>query len=258
MKYFAGIALALSLTFGFAACATTKISKPDSTQIEPAPQKEITINLPDLLRQLEKGAEEELPPVVVDCSNVLEKCVAEMKLGTIDEASYGRVDAWIKAAEKAGAKHLLLVIDSMGGGVEAGELISQALEETKIPVHCLVDTSAMSMAMYVLQSCDTRMMTKRARLMVHEPYMMFSGQTRINTTTLNNWNSDLVSVINNYLTQVTSRSNMTVEQVMEKISNGRNWYMTWKEAQDCGFIDRTATSRQAVLTSLRAWGQLPK
>jgi ATP-dependent protease ClpP protease subunit len=65
---------------------------------------------------------------------------------------------------------VLFEINSPGGSV-AGFRIAKALEDSEVPVVCVVDGLAASMAFYILQSCDTRLMTGHSLLMAHEPSM---------------------------------------------------------------------------------------
>jgi ATP-dependent protease ClpP protease subunit len=64
---------------------------------------------------------------------------------------------------------VVVIIDSGGGSVSAGEVMSRAIERSKAPVTCVVDGYAASMSLYVLQSCDARVMTSRSLLMGHNP-----------------------------------------------------------------------------------------
>ena len=90
-------------------------------------------------------------------------------LGAIDGMSVMFLMSEMDDAKKAGAKSLTIKINSPGGSVFAGFALSQKIEELGIPVHCAVDGAVASMAVYVLESCATRTMTKRSFMMLHGP-----------------------------------------------------------------------------------------
>ena len=90
--------------------------------------------------------------------------------GPVDSDSVGDVIKSIEVYRKNPAiNSVVLRINSPGGSVLAGFDLARYLEETGIQVVCVVDGEAASMAFYILQSCDVRLMTSRSMLMAHEP-----------------------------------------------------------------------------------------
>jgi ATP-dependent protease ClpP protease subunit len=157
--------------------------------------------------------------------------------GSINESVTVRLVKEIEKANRDGSiKAVLLEINSPGGLIDEGILISKAIERSKTPVHCLVDGEADSMAFYVLQSCKTRMMTKRSMLMLHGPSIstdQFSGQ-------FGDWYNYAVrlKVLQRAIIEhMCSRMNITADQMEERIKDGKEWWMNWQEAKDVKAID---------------------
>lgn len=65
---------------------------------------------------------------------------------------------------------VFVVIRTGGGSTGAGYLMVNTIQNSKNPVICITDTRALSMGFYILQSCDRRIMTRNALLMIHAPY----------------------------------------------------------------------------------------
>jgi len=153
------------------------------------------------------------------------------KLGDVDGQAASDFSDFIAAS--AGKKEIHITIDSGGGSVAAGQQIIKEMEAFPGAVVCTVEGMAASMAAAILGSCDYRIMTKRSMLMFHEPAMMVHGQPaevqqdvdflRVLTLALNE--------------QYTLKSKITAEEVGMKIAGGYEWWMSWKEAQEFGFVD---------------------
>ena len=65
--------------------------------------------------------------------------------------------------------YVIIEINSGGGNVASGMGLATTMERLGVPVFCLVDGRAASMAFYLLQSCSYRFMTINSTLMVHNP-----------------------------------------------------------------------------------------
>lgn len=78
-------------------------------------------------------------------------------------------DAKINAANE-GNGPIFVVLRTGGGSANAGYLMVRTIQNSKNPVICITDTRAMSMGFYILQSCNRRIMTRNALLMMHAPY----------------------------------------------------------------------------------------
>lgn len=86
-------------------------------------------------------------------------------VGEVNQSSVGEViDFLLKSPEKK----VYVYIDSPGGSVFDGLQLAEVMENSDKEIVCIANTAA-SMAFYLLQSCDTRLVTKSAIVMQHVP-----------------------------------------------------------------------------------------
>lgn len=80
-------------------------------------------------------------------------------------------DIVISAIEKGNKEHkpVIVAIDSFGGSVYSGWKIIKAMKMSEVPVICIVDGNAQSMAAVILQACDVRGATPWSVIMYHKP-----------------------------------------------------------------------------------------
>lgn len=164
----------------------------------------------------------------------------------VDAESTDNAIKFIEGAEKAGAKVIFMEISTNGGSVGAGFELSKAMENAKVPVVCIVDDKAVSMGMYLLQSCDYRSMTKRSYLMTHQPAITteWGGHE-------NEWRgvADLLSVLNAAMIEhIIARTNVSADEIKAKISGGAEWWMGWQEASDRKFVDAVVDSSKGLIS----------
>lgn len=85
----------------------------------------------------------------------------------------------MKGLREAIANHediVYIEIDSPGGSVSAGlqlQALMRKAEKAGVETVCLVDGHAASMAGFLLQECDVRMMTRRSDILYHEVSITF-------------------------------------------------------------------------------------
>jgi len=140
-------------------------------------------------------------------------------------------------------QELWLRLNSYGGDVEAGQKLIARLEQVQIPVTCVADFKAMSMAALILESpgCKTRLMTERTVLMFHHTSAGVSG------------NSDMLLMFLNWLTRLDSsmakmcakRMGMTPEAFEAKSS--KTWFLDVDEAKIYHAIDDVVDSLKIPL-----------
>ena len=139
----------------------------------------------------------------------------------------------IQAAER-GDKVVVIHIDSPGGSVYAGQVLSKIMEAAPLQVVCKVDGMAASMAFYLLQSCDLRLMTERSILMAHEPSLQISG--RGNKDWFKAHYEELLVLGEAMGRHQSRRLKITHEEFMRRIDN-RDWNMDSTEALEVGAVD---------------------
>jgi membrane-bound serine protease (ClpP class) len=159
---------------------------------------------------------------------------------------------FIKDLKEANAKKPVAIVVEMetyGGEVDAGRRMAKAIEESGAPVTCVVDTEAESMGFYILQSCPTRLMTKRARLMVHEPSLSqnISGKSGDYAKV----SRQLDSLNRAMCEQEAGRMTVSPDELRRRI-RGTEWYMNWEDALKFKAVDGVVGSTHAVVEALRA------
>jgi|GEM_PF-4966917 len=156
----------------------------------------------------------------------------------LEEINAFSIEALIEeldSAVKAGAKSITLKINSPGGSVFAGFELVRKMEELGVPVHCKVDGAVASMAVYVLESCTTRTMTKRSFMMLHGPgaYGEMGGQAH----EFANMAEFLRILQAAYVAHIADRVGVDPAVIQAKIDGGREWWLTPQEALAAKLID---------------------
>jgi len=137
----------------------------------------------------------------------------------------------------------LVEINTPGGSVFAGLEMARAIETTRHPVVCIVDGMAASMGLYILQSCDIRLMTERSLLMGHEP----STAARGNRTSILK-EVEFLSKLNFVMaTHIVRRMNISVDKYLSLIANDTELWLTADEALAIKAVDYKVPSVAAVL-----------
>lgn len=222
--------------------------------VPPAPVKAWTIPTIEI--------PEDTPPIptIVPPFKILGKIpVAHISLsGRVQTAMADVAEAaFAQVARQPEIKGILLELNSEGGEMPAGFRITKAIERINVPVVCLIDGTAQSMAYYILQSCDVRLMTKRSYLMIHQA-TLDAGVP--NSGTSDDWENvarDLVAVNKGMMEHIARRMNMTPEALRAKIPGTVTWCLNWEEAMKVGAVDGIAVNHRSILSAMRAGAPLP-
>lgn len=177
--------------------------------------------------------------------------VAKMTMyGSVSAISVIMWNAAIEKAAKDGNEALVIDINSGGGDIEEGFKTAKLIEETKLKVICVVDGTAASQAFYILQSCDQRYMTRRSRLMLHEPYWLkIDHVTRKN---LKEQSRELDILVTSWMEHSAGRMKITPKQAIKRCQDeGGDWWMGYETAYQIGAIDGVVQSVPAVLDKMR-------
>lgn len=240
MKY-----LALLICLMISACSTTKPMAQAPTM--PAPLLPMFPALFDAPKPATKTP-------TIDCP-ILGPCVAHYVFDQdVDEDSVGAAKAWLAKVKTTKARYIVMTIDTNGGSVPDGMELVQAMEDVGVPITCVVDTKALSMGLAILGACDNRMMTKRSRLMAHEPATggLIGGQQQ----TFENIRDDLRTTNRALAEHIAAKWKISVESYLDRIAGGRTWWLDWVEAEKIGAVDNVVPSARYVLEELRA-GRTP-
>lgn len=154
--------------------------------------------------------------------------------GPVTSSSASTLASQIIQAAENGEKVVFIHIDSPGGSVYAGQVLSKVMETAPLEVICRVDGMAASMAFYLLQSCDKRFMTERSTLMAHEPSLRLNGPAT--KSTLKQHYEELVVLGEALGRHMSHRLNITHEEFMSRI-DGKDWFMDSRMALEVGAVD---------------------
>lgn len=190
-------------------------------------------------------APDEVPPEASAANKV-----ARMTMyGSVSSISVIMWNAKIAEAEKAGNKALVIEINSPGGDTEEGFKTAKAIEESPMLVVCVVDGTAASEAFYLLQSCDRRLMTRRSRLMVHEPY--WRKLENVNRKALKTNEHELDSLVTSWMEHAAGRMKLGPKGVIKRCeAEGGDWYMGWEDAKLNTAVDDVVRSVPMVIHQL--------
>lgn len=146
------------------------------------------------------------------------------------------------------AEAIIIEINSDGGSVDEGFKLARAIEQSPVPVICIVDGTAASEAFFLLQSCHTRLMTARSRLMAHEPMLLLPAQTRVTRTLLEMMRKDQATAASAWTAHAGRRLTIPLKEFRQRIRHS-DWWMTVDVAKKIGAIDGEVGSVEA------AWSQ---
>lgn len=188
---------------------------------------------------------DEVPPEVA-----YKHKVAKVTLyGSVSSISVIMWNAAIEKAEKDGNEAILIEINSGGGSTEEGFKTAKVIEETKMQVVCVVDGTAASEAFYILQSCDRRLMTKRSRLMIHEPYWM--ELKNVTRKQMQDSKGELDVLVTSWMEHSAGRMTIKPKEVIKRCTaEGGDWWLGWETALHFGAVDGVVRSAPAVWQSL--------
>lgn len=169
-----------------------------------------------------------------------------------DKVSAESAASFVEALEEVQAAqvdYIVLEIDTPGGSVSAGRMISRAIESSPIPIVCIVDGDAASMGAYILQSCDVRIMTKRSAILFHEP----SVETQVEGPQRQFENIRLgLAIASEMMAEHEShRLKISKAEFKKHIEGGQDWWLLWGEALKIGAIDCTTRSVETVLKQMK-------
>lgn len=166
----------------------------------------------------------------------------------VDDDSAGALTRALSLVVEAGAQAIVLELNTPGGSVDAGFLISKAIEDSPVPVVCVVDGEADSMGFYILQACHHRLMTKRSVLMAHFSYYpTASGPLTI--PRLKDLMDSLLAGNKAATEHECKHLKMPLEQCRAKIAG--SWWMDWREAFEVGAVEEGVDSVSVVVNRLR-------
>lgn len=173
--------------------------------------------------------------------------------GRISDESVDQIKAALTASLVVQPETLVVILNSPGGELEAGFLLTKALENYPTKVICIVDGAAASMAFYVLQGCDVRIMTRRSHLMAHNPYLIADRGAVLDRDVLDRMLRDDQLTSERWSWFAGRRLNISLKDFRKKIYK-RDWDMNADEALAVGAVDGLVDSANRTIASLLVTG----
>ena len=145
--------------------------------------------------------------------------------------------AVILAYGAMGTKRIVLKINSGGGMVADGIAFSQFIEGLPLPVICVVDRQAASMAVFVLEACDKRFIVAGGTIVAHEPQLVIDPEVPLNQRALEQKLALIKEIALLMSAVITARTTVTPEEYRWNLQETGIWEMSADEALDLGFVD---------------------
>ncbi len=242
-KILAAVTLLLALVISHTAChaadeedAPTQPTFVPSRPQAPAPDRDLS----DLMKMLTGGEDDVKKVPALVCTS--KPCVFGYRLfDSIDDEAATKLGAFLEAAAAAKADTVMIEIHTGGGSLDAAHEISRSIENAPLTVACIVDGHAYSAGMYILQSCDVRVMTKRSSLMIHQAALMVRQGARLTQQSMDQLKVHITIATRGYVEWCAHRMKVSVADVLKRIDNGGEWYMSWDEALKVGAVDKVVS-----------------
>lgn len=193
--------------------------------------------LDDIIKSMLSGEDAPKPVPKFVCKS--HPCVPAYRFsGQVNADSAEAFAAFMAGATEAHPDAVMVEINTLGGSMYAGHEISRQMEHAPFRVICVVDGDAVSAGMYILASCDVRVMTKRSELMIHAVALHSDGEERVINVTVENQAQMIKVATRAYVEWCAHRmKGITVAEILAKIDNGHEWWMGWEEGLKYGAID---------------------
>lgn len=209
-------------------------------------------SLAEFLQSLSQSAKKE-PET---CPAQDKYCVPKLMFSSdVDDEHVDEAIEWADRWEKAGAKALVIEINTNGGDVDAGFRLSKRIEDSAIPVHCIVDGAAYSMGLYILESCATRAMTDRSSLMAHQPAL--GGELHGDSTRFENAAAELRALAASMARHVIRRMRISFEEYMERTAGPCQWWLESTQALRWGAVDGVVGNVKGYMAEWHLHGKPP-
>ena len=135
--------------------------------------------------------------------------------------------------QKRNDKDITLLINSGGGEVDSGIAICDMMESSKCKIHTICTGKAYSMASLILACGDKRSITKRSKVMIHQPF--FNGNISGKLEDLKIADELLKEKKEMIISLLTEKTNVSKDKIEEMIK--KDCYLSAKEAIDFGIVD---------------------
>lgn len=154
--------------------------------------------------------------------------------GVIGDPNMGRigVEHITEALDALGGRDFKMFLSSPGGEVDVGTDIFNILSRYSGKKTIVVDSIAASMASYILQAADERVVAGNSKFMIHEAWGVSIGPPRVMRKDADITEKYIAGMVPAYA----ERSNKSPAEILA-LMEAESWY-TGKEIVEAGFADR--------------------
>jgi len=174
----------------------------------------------------------------------------------IDAGAVRAVTEFLERARQDHTEIVMIEMTTSGGSYGAGHDISRQIENSPVTVVCVADSMVASMGLYILQSCDRRVITTRGILMAHSA-LTSTPKAMENEHDLQNKVNLLKALNRAYGSHVVLRANITIDQYLARIADGKEWWINADEALKVGLADTIWKGTPSALLKALKDGQRP-
>jgi ATP-dependent protease ClpP protease subunit len=178
--------------------------------------------------------------------------------GAVSTESATKIVDTLDTLQGGAVEAIVFEIISDGGDVAAGYDIIRAIEESRVPIYCVADERAFSMAFYVFEACQHRVLTRRTSIMIHEQHFSIAADEVVD----NVWLQQKVGnhrALANGLAEIVLKNlrHMSRKEYLQRVGT-IDWYLNWQEAQKLGLIDYVVDTPTEAIRALQKNMRLPR
>jgi ATP-dependent protease ClpP protease subunit len=130
-------------------------------------------------------------------------------------------------------QQILLIINSPGGEIDAGNSLSSSIKHSNAAVTCVVEGRASSYALVVLQACDARGITPGSLVMIHQASSAVEGTS----SDMRSAAGEVDIYTEAMFRTLMVKSKLTIDELKKHTAHGHRWWITSEEAVKLGLAD---------------------
>lgn len=153
----------------------------------------------------------------------------------------------IAEAEQGGCKNLTIRVHSGGGSVLDGNVMFNAMQQSRMHIKVIIDGMAASMASIVILAADEVEICENGFIMVHRPHGMEEGDADAFYQTA----KLLKDMESNFTKLYSSKTGLSPQEIKAKWLDGKDHWLNADESVKYGFASRkvAATAKGIKVTS---------
>jgi ATP-dependent Clp protease protease subunit len=152
--------------------------------------------------------------------------------GNVNDAVAEDIIINLRALDRVSGANISLIINSGGGDINSGFAIYDTMEACRSKIIGTVLGSCCSMASLIFQGCDTRIIAKNARFMIHDASMTIGEVSKLE---LHQYIKELKSLDGMYNKILADRAGLDIDTV-EDLRN-KETYLSAEQVVEYGWAD---------------------